>query len=263
MLCGKNDEAEHENRKHLDAIDAPIAVYPGVVDGDVTDADLPTARSLKLKPGARVMALVNRMENTFMNGSLGTVAECWDDCVTVRFDNGYRADLGEHRWEITKPELVGGKTKMQTIGTFTQIPLKLAYAMTIHKSQGQTFDSAVVYPRCWDPGQLYTALSRLTSIEGLVLAHSCPDSSLIASREVIDFYEGRPISRTPIGGGEGGRSETAPAAKGSGRHKWTAEDEALIIDNPTMTARELGERIGVTAKAVERRRAKLHQNTKS
>ena len=89
----------------------------------------------------------------------------------------------------TKPTVVCGKAKSETIGTFTQIPLKLAYAITIHKFQGQTFDEAIVYPECWDPGQLYTALSRLTDVGGLRLAHHCPDSSLVTSRAVLEFYD--------------------------------------------------------------------------
>ncbi|MDU5613541.1 MAG: helicase C-terminal domain-containing protein [Slackia sp.] len=85
--------------------------------------------------------------------------------------------------------MVNKKARSEIVGIFTQIPLKLAYAITIHKSQGQTFNEAIVYPECWDPGQLYTALSRLSDVSGLRLAHHCPDSSLVTPRAVLEFYD--------------------------------------------------------------------------
>lgn len=148
---------------------------------------------LTLKPGARVMALVNQSETTFMNGSLGTVVACREDSVVVSFDGLRTSVVPRHKWEVTVPKLVDSRTKYETIGTFEQVPLKLAWAITIHKAQGQTFESALVYPKCWDDGQLYTALSRLTRVEGLCLAHKCSDNFLRASQDVIDFLEGNYI----------------------------------------------------------------------
>lgn len=198
VLCGTNEEAARENRKRLDALSSEEAVYAGRIVGDVESGDLPTAKRLRLKEGARVMALANDSEQTYMNGSLGEIVSCGVDSVRVRFDNGYEGVLASHKWEIKTPTVNGGKVKMETIGSFVQLPLKLAYAMTIHKAQGQTFEAASIYPRCWDPGQLYTALSRLTGIKGLHFAHPCPDSSLIVSPDVIDFIEGRPIKHEAI-----------------------------------------------------------------
>lgn len=280
VLCGRNDDAARENRKRLDALPGESFAYMAVVSGSVEESDMPAEKALKLKAGARVMALVNDTEGAFMNGSLGDVVRCGDDCVEVRFDNGYVGVLCPHEWDILRPTLDGRKMRMETIGTFTQIPLKLAYALTIHKAQGQTFEAASIYPRCWDPGQLYTALSRLTSISGLHMAHSCPDSSLITSPDVIDFNEGKPISKQYLSVVEqvGSQAELPisettksdedepseePAPKpsqGRKQHAWTAEEEGFIMANPDMTARELAERFGVTAKAVERKRAKLRSS---
>lgn len=274
VLCGRNDEAARENRQRLDALPNPSFTYQGAMTGTVEGSDLPTERNLELKAGARVMALVNDSEKTYMNGSLGSVTWCYEDAVGVRFDNGYEGVLYRHEWDIMRPMLDGGRTRMETIGTFTQIPLKLAYAMTIHKAQGQTFETASIYPRCWDPGQLYTALSRLTSIEGLHLAYSCPDSSLITSPEVLAFNEGKDIVRVPlsaesVGTGEraahpiskdeikGPRAKTMGSKPKSKPHSWTREEESFILANPDMTARELASKFGVTPKAVERKRAKL------
>lgn len=198
VLCGRNDEAIRENRRQIDALSGPLYTYQGATSGAVEVSDLPTEKSLEFKVGARVMALQNDSEDTFMNGSLGNVTWCGKDVVGVRFDNGYEGSLYSHKWDITRPILDSGKTKMEVIGTFTQVPLKLAYAITIHKAQGQTFDAASIYPRCWDPGQLYTALSRLTSVGGLHLAYACPDSSLITSPDVLAFNEGREIKRISL-----------------------------------------------------------------
>ena len=283
VLCGRNDEAARENRKRLDALPGDAFVYAAAITGSVEESDIPTDKALKLKAGARVMALVNDTERTFMNGSLGDVIKCGDDYVEVLFDNGYLGVLYPHEWDITRPTLEGRRTRMETIGTFTQIPLKLAYAMTIHKAQGQTFEAASIYPRCWDPGQLYTALSRLTSIGGLHMAHSCPDSSLITSPDVLDFNEGRPIRRQPVPSAANagdqaelpigetamsandamGATPTSQPSQSRKQHSWTAEEESFILANPDMTARELAERFGVTAKAVERKRAKLRSTARS
>ncbi len=194
ILCGRNDMANRENKRNLDALPGKASVYRAGVTGTVENGDKPTLDELELKPGARVMALVNDPLGTFMNGSLGTVLACGKAYVDVQFDSGGTVSVTRHTWEVVRPMLSQGKTEYETIGTFKQIPLKLAYAITIHKSQGQTFDAASIYPDCWDPGQLYTALSRLTSIEGLHLARHCSDSFLKTSPEVLDFYDGKDLS---------------------------------------------------------------------
>ena len=190
VLCGTNAQANSENDKRLSALPGDSTVYVCKISGEVTTKDMPTAKRLSLKPGARVMALVNVSETSYMNGSLGTVLACQKDSVIVNFDGLGVSKVACHTWEVTLPKLIDGKIKNEVIGTFEQIPLKLAWAITIHKSQGQTFDAAVIYPRCWEEGQLYTALSRLTRIEGMYLAHPCSDSFLKTSQDVIDFMEG-------------------------------------------------------------------------
>ena len=191
ILCGTNEQADGENRKRLSSLPSEPYEYLGSITGEVTQKDMPTSQSLILKQGARVMALTNMSENTYMNGSLGTVLSCNKDEVVVNFDGIGVSVVSRHKWEVTVPRLVNGRTEQEVIGTFEQIPLKLAWAITIHKSQGQTFERALIYPKCWEEGQLYTALSRLSSIEGLCLAHPCNDSFLVTSQDVIDFLEGR------------------------------------------------------------------------
>lgn len=191
VLCGRNTKAESENNKRLGMLDALSTTYIGEKTGEVEEKDMPTAERLTLKPGARVMSLINDREDTYMNGTLGTVIKCKKDGVAVMFDGGRTELVPLHTWNVTKPTIVDGKTKSETIGTYTQVPLKLAWAITIHKSQGQTFDSATLFPECWDYGQLYTALSRLTKVENLFIAEPVNDSYLKTSPDVIKFLEGR------------------------------------------------------------------------
>ena len=123
------------------------------------------------------MAVVNDERGAFQNGSLGTVASMADESVEVRFDNGMEVTVGKHRWPISKAEVarvddpVTGKVKKTIknveVGSFTQIPLRLAYAVTIHKSQGQTFDKVVAETHTFASGQLYVALSRCLTSAGL------------------------------------------------------------------------------------------------
>lgn len=188
VLFGRNKDANNENNRRLKRLRAPSFVYQSETKGEIDKSDMPTAEKLELKNGARVMALVNDTEETFMNGSLGIVKKCLKDKVLVKFDNGCEIEIEPYKWNVMKPISNHGRTQLKVLGSFTQIPLKLAYALTIHKSQGQTFENIVLKPDCWDPGQLYTALSRVTSLEGLFFVNRCSSYSLVTSKKVIDFY---------------------------------------------------------------------------
>jgi ATP-dependent DNA helicase PIF1 len=211
VLCGKNAQADRENTSRLRAINAPEVTYTSLVTGTVTSGDMPTAERLTLKPGARVMAVCNNSPETYMNGTLGTVLHCGSDYVDVCFDKLGTTRVQSNRWDITVPDIVNGRTKTKVIGTFTQIPLKLAWAITIHKSQGQTFAAVDIYPDCWECGQLYTALSRVTNINGLYLEHGISDDFLRASKDVMAFLEGR--YQQPVANIQSPQSSMAPRKK--------------------------------------------------
>ena len=280
VLCGTNAQAEQENQRHLDALPGRARTYRGASEGQLERSDMPTSERLVLKPGARVMALVNRSAGTYMNGSLGTVVDCGPKAVTVRFDGSERdVDVRPYVWEVTRPVLNGRRTALESVGAFMQVPLKLAHAITIHKAQGQTFEAVSVWPDCWDAGQLYTALSRATDIQGLHLVHPCPDASLVTSKDVIDFQEGRPVLREPLAAKkrsvascDSSSSDTAsdaprspspraprPAGTTRAYHHWTAEEDAYIACHPQASAAELAERFGVSERAAAARRAKVRR----
>ena len=177
ILCSTNAQARDENMQRLNALKDEEMTFVAHVTGEVLKSDMPTDEELSLKPGARVMALVNNSEDTFMNGALGTVINCDGPGALVRFDGIEATFVQSFEWKITKPVLINGRIEKEVVGTFEQIPLKLAWAITIHKSQGQTFDRAIIYPDCWDFGQY--------------LAHHINDNFLVTSKEVLDFLNGK------------------------------------------------------------------------
>lgn len=188
-LCGTNKKAREQNDYKFSKIDGKSYTYYSEIEGDVKDSDKMTEDELTLKVGARVMALINDKNDRFQNGSLGEVIECRENYVIVRFDNGCTVGVDRYCWEIKGYSLKEDKLSKDTIGTFTQLPLKLAFAITIHKSQGQTYDSVNLNPFCWDCGQLYVALSRVRGIDGLHIDGFLSEKYLIVSKDVLAFYQ--------------------------------------------------------------------------
>ena len=189
-LVPTNAKANRINQQKLAEIDGDEYVFTATKEGTVNKGDEAADLELVLKPGARVIALCN--EDNFKNGQLGTVKKINDRSVKVVWDNSQKSDVKYHEWEISRPIWNGETIEHDTIGTFKQIPLRLAYAITIHKSQGQTYPKAIVDPSCFDVGQLYVALSRCESINGLSLTQRIWPSALKSSPEVVDFYNIEP-----------------------------------------------------------------------
>ena len=161
--------------------------------GKVLPQDKKTPDKLKLKVGMQVMALVNDPLHRYQNGSIGVIETITseDNCITVRFNN-ISARIEPYHWVIEEYVFneEDGTIEKQIVGHYNQIPVKPAYAITIHKSQGQTFDKVNLNPACFATGQLYVAISRLTSIKGLHLTHRIMGDSLKTSGDVLAFYNG-------------------------------------------------------------------------
>lgn len=198
ILCARNAVAKKINEEELDKISSRATIYKSQVNGDVKASDKPTEDALRLKVGARVIVLINDSEsNRFQNGSLGEVVALEKECVHVKIDKTQEEIMfNKHEWEIenytVEEQSEHGETyknvKKQKVGSFKQIPLKLAYAITIHKSQGQTYDKVNLIPYSFSCGQLYVALSRVKSIQGLCLLQRMTQEYLICDSKVKEFY---------------------------------------------------------------------------
>lgn len=197
QLYSKNSIVDDVNTKKLEEIEEEPTIFKAYIekytDDPIFDSDYPNKKEVELKVGARVMSIVNSSQSycgngKFQNGSLGTILNIGSDEVTVAFDNGSTCKLPRYTWEINNYEVKEGKVKTITIAEFEQIPLKLAYAITIHKSQGQTYDSVVVDPsNIFAVGQLYVALSRCKDIKGLYLLKDVKYNRNAINYLAIDF----------------------------------------------------------------------------
>lgn len=189
MLCGTNKAANDKNGYELSLIKEKEWLFEATVAGDVKDSDKVVEELLILKNGARVMMVVNDIGMRYQNGSLGTIVRITDKAVYVEIDStGEVIEVERYEWEIKDYTMVKGKLVQRTVGTYIQFPIKLAWAITIHKSQGQTYDAVNLNPYCWDCGQLYVAFSRVRSIDKLYITQYPRDQFLVTSEDVKRFY---------------------------------------------------------------------------
>ncbi len=194
------------NRQMLEQLGAQVLRYTAVMHGDRDGFEMPTDEHLDLAVGAQVMLLTNDPADRWANGTLGRIETLGSDgdgpVVSVRLRDGRSVAVREHTWEITRPRVEGGSLTHDVIGTFTQLPMKLAWAITIHKSQGQTLDRVVVdlTGGTFANGQLYVALSRCTSMEGLVLRREVLPRDLKSDIRIRRFLANAGAARTTSAG---------------------------------------------------------------
>lgn len=191
-LAARRDVVKQINDVHLERLKGRTVVYTGEVSGDFPPSAYPTDLNLRLKKGAQVIFLRNDAERRFVNGTLGIVSAIKDDSLKVKLENGTEIDVEPAIWEnVTyKYEAKTKRVSTNVKGTFTQFPVKPAWALTIHKSQGLTFDNVIIdlgRGGAFAGGQVYVALSRCTSLEGIRL-RTCVDArDVFVHPEVIRF----------------------------------------------------------------------------
>lgn len=194
VLAARNRTVEEINAKNLESLKAPIYKYSADTLGDIDPNSFTTPQELVLKVGARVMFTRNDPNQRWVNGSLAEVISCGKATVTVKMPDGETHIVEPTKWEATKYR-VDEATNVLTptvAGTFTQIPLTLAWALTIHKAQGQTLPQCVIDLSdggTFAEGQLYVALSRARSLESVHLTSPIQARHIKTNPAVLDFYQ--------------------------------------------------------------------------
>jgi DNA-binding NarL/FixJ family response regulator len=196
-LTTHNYKADEINLRELRSLDSSSFFYDAGIERDFPENLYPLPESIELKLGARVMFIKNDTSglSSYFNGKLATVIGLVSDQITVQMD-GTADDfvLKKELWE-NKKYRINPETKEleeEVIGTFSQFPIKLAWAVTVHKSQGLTFDRAIVdVGQAFAPGQVYVALSRLRSLDGLVLRTRVQTDVIYSDAKVVDFTQGK------------------------------------------------------------------------
>lgn len=194
-LTTHNSQADSYNTGRLNALPGRSYMFRAKVEGDFPASSYPTDSDLSLKVGAQVMFIKNDSAGRFYNGKIARVISISENGVEVScLDDGEEVTVEPMVWENMRYEVDDEQNVVKSCveGIFSQLPLRLAWAITIHKSQGLTFDKAVIDAgRAFAPGQVYVALSRCRSLEGIVLATRLRDGSMMSDATVLNYISGQ------------------------------------------------------------------------
>ena len=190
-LATRRDTVDAINDAHMQALDTPEYVFVGEIIDIFPDNDLPTSKELTLKQGAQVIFIRNDREGRWVNGTLGKVSRVDNDGIEVELENGDGYSLEQEVWENVQYSYDEKEKKVieNVVGTFKQYPIKPAWALTVHKSQGLTFNNIVIdfAGGAFSSGQTYVALSRCTSLEGITLLKPLSQRDIIVNTAIVDF----------------------------------------------------------------------------
>lgn len=196
-LTTHNHIAEEINRKELEKLPGRQQLFKAVIKGEFNEKAYPADMELRIKTGSRVMFLKNDTEKVrrFFNGKIGEVESIEEDKIMVRCSGDDKTiEVKPETWENIRyvHDKKTNHIEEEMIGSFTQFPLRLAWAITIHKSQGLTFERTVIDAgAAFAAGQVYVALSRCTSLEGIILKSRINDQSLKTDQRIINFISGQ------------------------------------------------------------------------
>jgi ATP-dependent DNA helicase PIF1 len=193
-LATRNDSVARINKTELDRLPGKVKTAKAELTGDFGGRTFPADEALELKPGAHVMFLRNDADQRWVNGTIGVVTKI-RDTVWVEVD-GEEFEVQPSVWEKIRYSYSASTKELRkdTVGEFQQFPLRLAWAVTIHKSQGSTYDRAIVDlgNRVFSAGQTYVALSRLTALEGLYMTRPLRPRDIIVDTDVRRFMASSP-----------------------------------------------------------------------
>ena len=193
-LSTHNSKVDAINRREMEALKGKEYTYKAKITDTFPESMYPIDEQLTLKVGARVMFIKNdsSTDKLYYNGKLGVVASLSKQAINVLCDDGTEVNVHNEVWENIRYNADSGSDLVQTeiVGTFTHYPLRLAWAITIHKAQGLTFDQLIIDAEdAFAAGQVYVALSRCRSLEGLTLLTHIPTRALTNAREVLQFTD--------------------------------------------------------------------------
>ena len=197
-LTSRNNIADSINERKMNEIEQPMRTFSGQLEGEFDIRLIPTDKILNLKLGAQVMFIRNDPEKRFYNGMIGKIIRLEDDLIEVEVTDKDKKntviEVTKATWEIQKykiNEKDPKKLDSEVVGSFRQYPLKLAWAITIHKSQGKTFDKVVIDlgSGAFEHGQTYVALSRCRSLQGIVLKQKLRPQDVCTDERIVAFYE--------------------------------------------------------------------------
>ena len=196
-LTSTNDLADAINEKRLAGLPGAVWTASGVIEGDFGKEYLPTAVDLKLKKNAQIMLLNNDSFGQWINGTIGRIRkfeqdDLGEDVIVAELDNGDTARITPYTWKIYRFFLDKEELHSEEVGSFKQYPVRLAFAVTIHKSQGKTFENVVIDigRGTFAHGQMYVALSRCTTLEGIILKQPLKRHHIIMDWQVVKFLTG-------------------------------------------------------------------------
>ena len=236
-LTTHNWMAKSYNNRKLESIRSVQYEYKAYIEGFFPYTEYPVPSTLKLKVGARVMFVRNDSNGRYVNGTLGVVEKLGTNNIVVATDEGRHITVERQTWDFDK--YVYNKLKkeleIQHCGSFRQYPIRLAWCMTVHKSQGLTFDKVVIdVGRAFTFGQVYVALSRCRTFAGIVLVSEIKEKNVLVDAEIEKFLSS--TNRLTIG---------APDAENS-----TAKDSVTQYMNPALKRTYYFTKEGLTAKEI-------------
>jgi ATP-dependent DNA helicase PIF1 len=204
-LTSTNDLADAINEKRLAELPGKIWKAEGIIEGDFGKEYLPTAIDLRLKKGAQIMLLNNDALGQWINGTIGKMKDIeendeGEELIIAELDNGETVSIAPYTWKIYRFFLKNGELRSEDVGSFTQYPIRLAFAVTIHKSQGKTFENVIidVGRGTFAHGQMYVALSRCTTLEGIVLRQPLKKNHILMDWQVVKFLTGMQYAKAAL-----------------------------------------------------------------
>lgn len=192
-LATRRDQVDYINDKRLSELDEDKYFFEGEIKGDFPEGSLPTPLELELKKGAQVIFIKNDTERRWVNGTVGLISDIADDRIFVVLETGEEYEVERGVWENIRYTYNEKEKRIEekVLGTFIQFPLRLAWAITVHKSQGLTFNRVIVdfTGGAFAGGQTYVALSRCVSLEGIVLKKEITPRDIFINPEIVKFSQ--------------------------------------------------------------------------